>query len=110
MTSVLLALDGTGASRTIVQNPTPLELQNAASVHVLGFASTGELLVAESEGNFGLDDWEAVVEHGTLLCCGEVETADEKMQEEGLEEQVSMMEFVKSALHEKVAADLEWKS
>jgi len=65
--------------------------------------------VAESEGSFGLDDWEVVFEEGKRLCCGGFETADGTMQSEEAEETGGMMAFVKSALQEKVAADLHWK-
>lgn len=112
MTSVLLALKNTEKGTTIIENPTPLDCQDAASVHVLAFTSHGELLVAESEGSFDLDEWEEVYEHGKGLCCkGHGLAEDETMQEDGLENEApsSMMMFVKSAVQEKVATDLHWK-
>jgi len=111
LASVLLAISSDGSSRTIIRNPTLQEFQAASSVHVLAFTSHGQLLVAESEGTFTLEDWDEIYEVGKGLYCDDVATADENiMQGEGLEENTGgMMMFVKSALEEKVSADLHWK-
>jgi exosome complex component RRP46 len=112
LTSVLLAINSDGSLRNIIQSPTLQELQNANSVHVLSFTSHGQLLVAESEGSFTMEDWDEVYEIGKCLCCGGIDTADDSMmQGDRLEENSGgMMKFVKSALGEKVSADLHWKS
>ena len=111
LTSVLLAISSNGASTKIVRNPTLQQFQGANSVHVLAFTSRGQLLVAESEGSFTLEDWDAVYDTGKGLCCDDMETADDDiMQGDGLEENnAGMMRFVKSSLKEKVSADLHWK-
>lgn len=113
LTSVLLALKNKETGTTIIENPTPLDCQDAASVHVLAFTSHGELLVAESEGSFDLDEWEELYEHGKSLCCKGhgLAAEDDIMHEDGLENEApsSMMMFVKSAVQEKVATDLHWK-
>jgi exosome complex component RRP46 len=111
LTSVLLAVTSTGKSRTLLRSPSPLEFQEADSVHVLAFTSHGNLLVAESEGSFTINDWEELYEVGKRLCCDEVETGDDNtMQDGGLSENGGeMMRFVKSILKEKVQNDLYWK-
>lgn len=112
MTSVLLALKNTETGTSITENPTPIECQDAASVHVLAFTSHGELLVAESEGSFDMDEWEEIYDHAKGLCCkGHGSTEDDIMHEDGLENDAapSLMMFVKSAVQEKVATDLHWK-
>ena len=111
LTSVLLAINSDGSTRNIIRNPTLQEFQGANSVHVLAFTSHGQLLVAESEGSFTLEDWDEVYEIGKGLCCYGIETGDDNiMQGEGLEGNTGgMMTFVKSALEEKVSADLHWK-
>ncbi|EDN99980.1 hypothetical protein SS1G_02839 [Sclerotinia sclerotiorum 1980 UF-70] len=112
LTSVLLALKNTEKGATITENPTPLECQDAASIHVLAFTSHGELLVAESEGSFDMDEWDEIYEHGKGLCCrGHVSAEDDIMNEDELENEAvsSLMMFVKSAVQEKVATDLHWK-
>jgi len=110
MTSVLLALTSNGTSITVVPNPSLLESQGADSVHVLAFTSHGELLVAESEGSFTMSDWDEIYQNGQRLCCDapEIEDKDAK-QEDGLDSNRGMMQFVKSTLQNKVEADLHWK-
>ncbi|KAF7853895.1 hypothetical protein EAF04_010561 [Stromatinia cepivora] len=112
MTSALLALKNTETGTTITENPTPLECQDAASIHVLAFTSHGELLVAESEGSFDMDEWEEIYEHAKGLCCkGHVSAEDDIMHEDELENEAasSLMMFVKSTVQEKVTTDLHWK-
>jgi exosome complex component RRP46 len=108
LTSVFLALVSEGSSRTVIRNPTLLQSQSSNSVHVLAFSSHGDLLVAESEGAFTMDDWEAVYEAGKAMCCDNSE--DEVMQDQELDHNAGGMDmFVKSALQAKVTADLHWK-
>ncbi len=105
LTSVYLALTSKGSSRSIIRNPTLLQSQSADSVHVLAFTSNGDLLVAESEGNFTLKDWEVVCDAGKTICCDDLKTnGDQDMDDDG-----SLMMFVKSTLEEKLRADLQWK-
>jgi exosome complex component RRP46 len=111
LTSVLLALTSDGSSRSILRNPTLTDLQTVDSVHVLGFTSHGELLIAESEGSFTIDDWSELYNAGKRLCCDENETADddEIMQDERLDDKAGEALLLKSVLSEKVEADLHWK-
>lgn len=111
MTSVLLALTSNGREHSILRNPTLAELQTASSIHVLGFTSHGELLVAESEGSFAIDEWDRVYGVAKRLCCDDVETAsdDGAMQDEISDENGSEAAFLKSVVKEKVEAELYWK-
>ena len=105
LTSVLLAITPEG----ILRNPTIQEYQSADSVHVLAFASHGELLVAESEGNFTMEEWSEIHAVGRRICCDET-LAEDTTQDDRLEERAGgMMMFVKSVLKEKVNQDLNWK-
>ena len=107
LTSISIGVNSKGTSRSIIRNPTLLQSQSADSVHVLAFTSHGELLVAESEGNFTLEDWEEVYEVGKEMCCDSSVSND--MQDGGMESSGDMMRFIKSSLQAKVAADLHWK-
>lgn len=111
LTSVLLALKSDGKSRNIVTSPTVVQFQAADSVHVLAFTSQEDLLVAESEGTFTLEEWNEVHDTAKALCCHESAAAGGYlMQDEGEEEnEASLMTFVKSTLEDKVAKDLHWK-
>ena len=107
-TSILLSLLPGGI---IKQNPTALEYDSASSNHVLAFTNHGDLLLAESEGSFTLEDWDRTYEKGRQLCCGGTTNADDDvMQDEASDEGTTMMmDFVKSALRDKLTADLHWK-
>ncbi len=110
-TSAFLALTSDGSTRSIIRNPTVLQSESADSVHVLAFTSHGDLLVAESEGSFTLEDWDTVYEAGKAICCDDSKiNADHSMQDGGFgDEKGGMMNFVKSTLRTKVNADLHWK-
>lgn len=108
LTSILLTISLEGTSRTLLKNPTLPQIQQADSVHVLAFTSSGKLLVAESEGSFTMDEWEELYEVGKRVCCDEDETSDDDAMQVD-ERNGSMMRFVKSVLKEKVEKDLHWK-
>lgn len=108
MTSVFLALSANQGSRTLIRNPTLLQIQSADSVHVLGFTSQGDLLIAESEGSFSMDDWDEVYEAGRAICCDNIPTDEDIIQDDELKAG-GMRRFVKSTLQAKVQADLYWK-
>lgn len=104
LTSVLVAINPDGKSPKLIKNPSLNEFESASSVHVLAFTSQGELLVAESQGTFTLEDWDEVFETGKAFCHAEHNTiTDYDMQGKG-----DMLEFVKSAMEEKVTQDLHW--
>ncbi|KAL2072588.1 hypothetical protein VTL71DRAFT_11931 [Oculimacula yallundae] len=111
LTSTFLALTSNDSSRRIVVNPTLLESEAASSVHVMAFTSHGDLLVAESEGDFTLKDWEAVHDAAKNICCDESQTSGGRQTAEDDMDGRSgnMMEFVKSTLEDKVDHDFQWK-
>ncbi|PBP17885.1 hypothetical protein BUE80_DR011456 [Diplocarpon rosae] len=106
LASVYLSLTSEGS---IIVNPTPLESQSATSVHVLAFTSHGELLVAESEGDFTLEDWKVVYEAGKEICYDASEPNKDHTMGDG-EQDGSLMMFVQSTLEDKVKTDLQWKA
>jgi exosome complex component RRP46 len=92
----------------IIEHATHDDIQRASSVHVLGFTSNGELLLVESEGSFSMEQWEEVYEAAQKICYGD--TSLEKAENAGLgKDNVSVQDFVTSALHAKVQTDLHWK-
>lgn len=100
---------GEGKSKKITQNPTVVDIKKANSVHVLAFTSHGDLLVNESEGDFSFEDWEEIHDEAERICCGSEAAADEDVMRDEGEEDGGMMQFVKSALEEKVEADMHWR-
>lgn len=99
-----------GVTRTVV-DPSPRDIETAQSVHVLAFTSQDELLLAESEGDFTVEEWDGVYETAKKLCCrsgpaGEgIEMALDDEDADGPD----LRHFVRSVMESKVAADLHWK-
>jgi exosome complex component RRP46 len=106
LSSVFLALSYEGSVRPVIRNPTILQSQRANSVHVLAFTSRGDLLVAESEGSFTMDEWDSIYEAGREICCDNTKTNENIAVDE---QSGGMMQFVESTAKAKVAADLLWK-
>lgn len=104
-TATILAVS---PSSKLIQDPSPTLLREATSIHVLAFSSHGELLLAESEGDFGIETWEKVYHEAERICRGENEDSEEdvsmrKEDGEGLEG------FLKDVVREKVGRDMKWK-
>lgn len=99
-----------GAKRAVV-DPTQRDIETAQSVHVLAFTSHDELLLAESEGDFTVKEWDDVYETAKRICCHSA-PAKEGMAMVLDEENVGgpdMRHFIRSTMESKVAADLHWK-
>lgn len=113
LTSTLLVINGEGPSRSIIQHATPVQIQQAKSVHVFAFTSHGDLVLNESEGNFDLEDWDDLYDLAKKICCGSAADADadpDAMRDEGPDEDDGgLNQFVKSVIEEKVTADLYWR-
>jgi exosome complex component RRP46 len=108
-TAVAIVLqDGT---RKKVVDPSPREIEAAKSVHVLAFTSRDELLLAESEGDFTVREWDEVCEIAERVCCRSTVTKEgiEMMLDDEVADGPDMRHFLRSAVEDKVAADLHWK-
>lgn len=82
----------------------------ALSVHVLAFSSLGDLLVAESWGDFSIETWESVYEKALVICHGSEE--DESDQEDvsmDSKDDVQLNELLREAVQAKVAKEQSWK-
>jgi exosome complex component RRP46 len=100
-----------GAKKTIV-DPSPREIETAQSVHALAFTSHGGLLLAESEGDFTVKEWDDLYETAKGICCRAAPAAKEGMAMVLDDEESSgtdMRQFLRSTMESKVAADLHWK-
>ena len=91
-------------------DPSPRQIEAARSVHVFAFTSHDDLLVAESEGDFTMQDWEAAHAAAGEICCGPGQKAglDVDMADEGHDGH-DLRRFLRSTLEAKVASDLDWR-
>lgn len=87
----------------VVVEPNAKQVEIASSIHVLGFSGRGELLVNESQGSFTYAEWCEVFDSVKRRCCD----LEDEMVDEG--EERNVVELYKSAMREKVEADLHWK-
>ncbi|TQS38975.1 hypothetical protein Golomagni_00508 [Golovinomyces magnicellulatus] len=97
--STCIALAPLSSSKSVIQNPSIFEAQAADSVHVFAFTCHGDLLLAESEGVFTLENWNSVYKAAKEICCSE-ETG-------GKTENIA--NYIKSNLQSQIAISLGWK-
>jgi exosome complex component RRP46 len=99
-----------GVKKTVTA-PSPREIEAAQSVHVLAFMSHDELLLAESEGNFSVKEWDGVYETAKEICCRSAPARDgiSMALDDGDAGGPDMRHFLRSTLESKVVADLYWK-
>lgn len=103
LASTILVSNG---MKGIIRNPSLVQVQEAKSIHVFAFSSFRELLIAESEGDFSMSEWEQLYESAERLCCGADTQDNDSMQDE----EQTMQQFIQNALREKIADnDLHWK-
>ncbi len=77
----------------------------------MAFTSHDELLLAESEGDFTVQEWDDIYETAKGICCHSA-PAKEGMAMVLDDEDAGgpdMRQFLRSAMASKVAADLHWK-
>ncbi|RFU74747.1 hypothetical protein TARUN_7476 [Trichoderma arundinaceum] len=102
-----LAVTTDGGS--IKVDPTPAEIGQARSVHVLGFTADRDLLLAESEGSFSVDEWATVLETAEKVCCRSQDAGDDaEMGGYGAESE-NVQQFMRSVLEAKAAESLHWR-
>ncbi|KJZ72663.1 hypothetical protein HIM_08022 [Hirsutella minnesotensis 3608] len=105
-TTLAVGVDG---KEGIVVDPSAAEAAKAQSVHVLGFTSDNELLLAECAGTFTPGEWDVVLETGRSVCCqASGSRLDEASSSKALTSP-SIKAFIRSILEDKSAADLYWK-
>ncbi|KAI4245642.1 MAG: hypothetical protein L6R40_002443 [Gallowayella cf. fulva] len=108
LTSTLIAVSRSGE---LVAEPSAKALKEAASLHVLGFSSHGELLVAESEGTFDIDTWDQVYVKAEQVCRGS-STRGEKQSDESnmdLSKPNCLEDSLRNVMEEKAAREQRWK-
>jgi exosome complex component RRP46 len=111
LTATSLAVrDDTASSITV--DPSPAEARSSKSIHVLGFTSDKELLLAESEGAFTVEEWKQILTIGQRICCQRLDAkadVDARMADAETPEPASIAAFMRSVMETKTAQDLHWK-
>lgn len=89
--SILIAVSSHG---DMLVDPSPQDIKSAASLHVIAYTSTGRLLLAESEGEFDMDIFDAVCDLAKARC---------------LDGEQSGNAFVHDVVEDKLREELAWK-
>ena len=71
-----LTLVAVGANGDVALDPSLEEIDAATSLHVFGFTSHGDLLIAESEGSFNITTWERAADIACTACWGDTTRED----------------------------------
>lgn len=106
LTATLVAVD----ARRLKSDPTAEELKVASSIHVFAFSSHGDLLVVESEGEFGIETWEKAYQKARLACRGEDED-DSESEDVSMDSDndTKLEDVLRDAVRQKVAREQKWK-
>ncbi len=107
LSATLIAVDSHG---TLLVDPSVQQTKLASSIHVLAFSSYGDLLAAESEGDFTMDIWNEVYRQAGLICHGEEEDESESEDVSMKSDNVSKLgNVLKDAVEKKVDKEQRWK-
>ena len=87
------------------EHPSIKEINAAKSLHVFAFSSKDELLLAESEGRFSIDEWDNLEEKAKMICLGD---ADAMVDDD--EKGKNLKDGLRSAIEEKARQDGRWKN
>ena len=102
MTSISVVVGWDGG---LTLTPSTTDIEAAASSHVLAFSPHGDLIVAESEGNFDRVLWERVVEFAERACRQSKESYAAKVPKQSRNLEVQL----KSTIQDRVVQEENWK-
>lgn len=109
-TSAIVAVLARDDAKEIIVDPTPRQIEEALSTHVLAFTSHDDLLLAESEGDFSMQEWEKVHAAAQSVCCRATKKAGVDMVLDDEQHATNdMRQFLRTTMEGKIAADLHWK-
>lgn len=77
---------------------------------MFAFTSQDELLLAESEGDFTMQDWDRAHAAAQRICCEPGKKSGiEMVLDDEKRDGPDMRHFLRSTMEAKVTADLHWK-
>jgi exosome complex component RRP46 len=109
-TSTVVAVLPDGTDNKLAVAPDPREVRQAQSLHMFTFTSTAELLLAESEGDFTMLDWDRSHAKALEICCDSggksgIDMTTDETQRQG----PSLFEHLRGTTETKVKGELWWK-
>ncbi|KAB5536417.1 hypothetical protein GE09DRAFT_326772 [Coniochaeta sp. 2T2.1] len=98
-----------GATRLVV-DPSQRELDTAKSAHVFAFTAHGQLLLAQSQGDFTMAEWEDAHATAKKICCDATKKEGmEMILDDDKQAGPDLQQFLRSTMEAKVAEDLLWR-
>jgi exosome complex component RRP46 len=108
--AAVIAIVSEGSAARLVVDPSQRELEAANSSHVFAFTAHGQLLLAESQGDFTMAEWEDAHATAKNICC---EAAKKDGMEMILDDEKQagphLQGFLRTTMEAKVAEDLQWR-
>ncbi|CAK7203491.1 exosome non-catalytic core subunit rrp46 [Sporothrix eucalyptigena] len=113
----ILPTPGSRAQTKIISSFSPRDASIARSTHVFAFSAQGDkLLLAESEGEFTMSEWDEVLGAARKICC-QNSSADDNASEDGMaldrntgsEDGPDMRGFLRTTVQGKLEDALKWK-
>ena len=109
LSSTLIAITPTLEA---VVDPTPSQLADAQSLHVFAFSSHGDVILAESEGDFSLEDWERVYGLAETACStpGSAHIGDAEDEQMQTSDESTPAACLRQVIQTKIERDQLWKN
>lgn len=104
--AAVVVVDG---NSKIVVDPSPRQAEKSRSIHVLAFTSHEELLLAESQGDFSMTEWDQVYQTAQSICCTPARQEVDMVLDDDQQTGPDLRRFVRSAAEAKIMEDLHWK-
>lgn len=113
---IILPTTGSSTQTKIVSSFSPRDASAARSTHVFVFSAQGDkLLLAESEGEFTMGEWDEVLAAAQKICCQNEEAVDTSgdsmaLDSNGNDNGPDLRGFLRSTVQGKLEDALKWKA
>jgi exosome complex component RRP46 len=112
----ILPATGSGTQTKILSSFSPQNASAARSTHVFAFSAQGDkLLLAESEGEFTMGEWDEALAAAKKSCCQHEEAVDTSgdgmaLDSNGNNDGPDLRGFLRSTVQGKLEDALKWKA
>ncbi|KXH62092.1 exosome complex subunit Rrp46 [Colletotrichum salicis] len=86
----------------IIVDPSPLEIDQSKSLHVVIFTQN-DLLLLESEGTFSMAEWDEVISKGQLVCSQHRQAELGAAMDDDSQDTTDMQQFIRTVMESKAA-------
>ncbi|KXH25128.1 exosome complex subunit Rrp46 [Colletotrichum simmondsii] len=87
----------------IIADPSPLEIDQSKSLHVVIFTSQNDLLLLESEGTFSMAEWDEVINKGQSVCSQHRQAELGAAMDDDSQDATDMQQFIRAVMESKAA-------